>query len=94
MIYQFFFVNYLLSICIVDVVQEASKCFTDVESGPNALGEGGDHKSPSKRKGAMLGGQQQKSSLLEIAGGVRSVSQKIFIILIKLLEALSDKDLN
>jgi len=32
--------------------------------------------------------------MLEIAGGVRSVSQKIFIILIKLLEALSDKDLN
>lgn len=33
MIYQFFFVNYLLSIAIVDVVQEASKCFTDAEGG-------------------------------------------------------------
>ena len=92
MIYQFFFVNYLLSICIVDVVQEASKCFTDVDNGPNP-GDGTDNKG-SKKKAGNAGTQQQKSSLLEIAGGVRSVSQKIFIILIKLLEALSDKDLN
>lgn len=70
MIYQFFFINYLLSICIVDVVQQACK----------QLPKQDDQKASHGKK-----------SKIE---GERSISQKIFIILIKLLEALSDKELN
>lgn len=70
MIYQFFFINYLLSICIVDVVQQACKQVPKQDDSKASHG---------------------KKSKIE---GERSISQKIFIILIKLLEALSDKELN
>jgi len=68
MIYQFFFINYLLSICIVDVVRSAQ----------NNQG------LAQKKKGDKFSAMESQ----------RSISQKIFIILIKLLEALSDNELN
>ena len=72
MIYQFFFINYLLSVCIVDVVQQACKSSSNATQQEEAKGN-------------------TKKQKIE---GERSISQKIFIILIKLLEALSDKELN
>lgn len=73
MIYQFFFINYLLSVCIVDVVRKAHK---------NAEAES---RKPGGRKDAA-----ESAALV----GERSISQRIFIILIKLLEALGDNELN
>ena len=63
-VYQFFFVNYLLSVCQVDVVKLSVT--TPQEAG--------------KDKGQAV--------------PTRPVSRKIFIILFKLLEALSDDELN
>jgi hypothetical protein len=69
MIYQFFFINYLLSVCTVDVVRQAQK---------NA---GAANQASAGSKGKAVAGE-------------RSVSQKIFIILLKLLDALGDQELN
>jgi len=52
LLYQYFFMNYLISICLSDVLSNSNQEMT------------------------------------------RPISQKIYIILIKLLEALSDKELN
>jgi len=69
MIYQFFFINYLLSVCTVDVVRQAHK---------NA---GAASQSAADAKNKLIVGE-------------RSISQRIFIILLKLLEALGDQELN
>lgn len=69
MIYQFFFINYLLSVCTVDVVRQAHK-----------------------NTGASS--QSAQGSKNRTIVGERSVSQRIFIILLKLLEALGDQELN
>jgi len=71
-LYQFFFINYLLSVSIVDVVEQAWKATPVPDLETMAL---------KKRDKPKFEGE-------------RSISQKIFIILIKLLEALSDKELN
>jgi uncharacterized membrane-anchored protein YjiN (DUF445 family) len=72
MIYQFFFINYLLSICIVDVVRNV------------------EHHKASEQATVP----KKKAEKFQNTEWQRSISQKIFIILIKLLEALSDKELN
>lgn len=69
MIYQFFFINYLLSVCTVDVVRQA-------------------------HKNAGASSQSAQGSKNRTIVGERSVSQRIFIILLKLLEALGDQELN
>lgn len=72
MIYQFFFINYLLSICIVDVVRNV------------------EHHQAQEQAAVP----KKKAEKFQNIAWQRSISQKIFIILIKLLEALSDKELN
>uniref|UniRef100_A0A7S3CLG3 Uncharacterized protein n=1 Tax=Strombidium rassoulzadegani TaxID=1082188 RepID=A0A7S3CLG3_9SPIT len=79
LVYQYFFINYLLSVATVDVVHQA---WLKTNSKEESVSQGDQKQvSPSKKRTGKIEGE-------------RSISQKIFIILAKLLEALSDKELN